>query len=60
LRKAVVTSLADSDIAKRFVDIGLEIPQASDLTSQAFADLLQKELAAAKKIAAAANIKTDN
>lgn len=60
LRKSVITSLADHDIAKRFSDIGLEIPQAGDLTSKAFADLLQKELAIAKKVATAANIKSDN
>jgi len=59
LRKTVVDSLARPETAKRFDDLALEIPQPADLTSQAFADLLVQELANAKAIAAAANIRMD-
>lgn len=60
LRKAVITSLADPEISKKFDAMALEIPQPKDLTSQAFTDLLMKELAAAKRVATAAKIKVDN
>lgn len=56
LRKAFMEGLADEETAKKFADLGLEIPAVEEQTSEAFSELLERELINAKAVASAANI----
>lgn len=57
LNRAVVTALGEPAIQRKFADLALEIPTgASEMTPQAFAGLLERELASARRVAMAARI----
>lgn len=60
LHQAAATSLAAADIRKKFEDIGLEIPDPQDVAPDRFSAVLNRELAAARRIGASARIQLNN